>query len=198
MIKEEWKSLFRNKILLLVVLVIALIPVIYAGLFLASMWDPYGNVDKLPVAVVNEDCPAEYRDVTLAVGDELVEKLREDGSMAFHFVDQRTADEGLKKGIYYMAITIPKDFSANAATVMDDHPRKMQLNYKINPGTNYIASKLSETGMEKIRTSVAEEVTETYTEVIFDQIDAAGEGMQKAADGAGQIRVFDTSFLEIL
>ena len=188
MIKEEWKSLFRNKILLLVVLVIALIPVIYAGLFLASMWDPYGNVDKLPVAVVNEDCPAEYRDVTLAVGDELVEKLREDGSMAFHFVDQRTADEGLKKGIYYMAITIPKDFSANAATVMDDHPRKMQLNYKINPGTNYIASKLSETGMEKIRTSVAEEVTETYTEVIFDQIDAAGEGMQKAADGAGQIK----------
>ena len=50
MLKQEWKSLFHNKILLLVVIVIALIPAIYAGLFLASMWDPYGNVDKLPVA----------------------------------------------------------------------------------------------------------------------------------------------------
>ena len=48
MLKQEWKSLFHNKILLLVVIVIALIPAIYAGLFLASMWDPYGNVDKLP------------------------------------------------------------------------------------------------------------------------------------------------------
>ena len=46
MLKQEWKSLFHNKILLLVVIVIALIPAIYAGLFLASMWDPYGNVDK--------------------------------------------------------------------------------------------------------------------------------------------------------
>ena len=59
MLKQEWKSLFHNKILLLVVIVIALIPAIYAGLFLASMWDPYGNVDKLPVAIVNEDEPAD-------------------------------------------------------------------------------------------------------------------------------------------
>ena len=55
MLKQEWKSLFHNKILLLVVIVIALIPAIYAGLFLASMWDPYGNVDKLPV---NKRCLA--------------------------------------------------------------------------------------------------------------------------------------------
>ena len=68
MLKQEWKSLFHNKILLLVVIVIALIPAIYAGLFLASMWDPYGNVDKLPVAIVNEDEPAEYGDTTLTVG----------------------------------------------------------------------------------------------------------------------------------
>ena len=65
MLKQEWKSLFHNKILLLVVIVIALIPAIYAGLFLASMWDPYGNVDKLPVAIVNEDEPAEYGDTCL-------------------------------------------------------------------------------------------------------------------------------------
>ena len=80
MLKQEWKSLFHNKILLLVVIVIALIPAIYAGLFLASMWDPYGNVDKLPVAIVNEDEPAEYGDTTLTVGEQLVDNLKENDS----------------------------------------------------------------------------------------------------------------------
>ena len=188
MIKEEWKNLFHNKILLAVVLVIALIPAIYAGLFLASMWDPYGNVDKLPVAVVNEDQPVKYQDATLSVGDELVKKLREDGSMDFHFVGQRTAEEGLQNGTYYMVITIPENFSADAATVMEEHPRQMCLDYETNPGTNYIASKLSETALEKIRSGITEEVTRTYTEVIFDQIQDAGDGMEQAADGARQLQ----------
>ena len=70
---------------------------IYAGLFLASMWDPYGNVDKLPVAIVNEDEPAEYGDTTLTVGDQLVDNLKENDSLAFNFVDADVAKEGLKK-----------------------------------------------------------------------------------------------------
>ena len=188
MLKQEWKSLFHNKILLLVVIVIALIPAIYAGLFLASMWDPYGNVDKLPVAIVNEDEPAEYGDTTLTVGDQLVDNLKENDSLAFNFVDADVANEGLKNGTYYMVITIPKDFSANAATVMDEQPQKMVLNYETNPGTNYIASKLSETALGKIKTSIREEVTKTYAKVIFDQIGTAGDGMQEAADGAQQIK----------
>lgn len=188
MLKQEWKSLFHNKIMLLVVIVIALIPAIYAGLFLASMWDPYGNVDKLPVAIVNEDEPAEYGDTTLTVGDQLVDNLKENDSLAFNFVDADVAKEGLKNGTYYMVITIPKNFSANAATVMDDQPEKMILNYETNPGTNYIASKLSETALGKIKTSIREEVTKTYTEAIFDQIGTAGDGMQEAADGAKKIK----------
>ncbi len=188
MLKQEWKSLFHNKILLLVVIVIALIPAIYAGLFLASMWDPYGNVDKLPVAIVNEDEPAEYGDTTLTVGDQLVDNLKENDSLAFNFVDADVAKKGLKNGTYYMVITIPKNFSANAATVMDDQPEKMILNYETNPGTNYIASKLSETALGKIKTSIREEVTKTYAEAIFDQIGTAGDGMQEAADGAKKIK----------
>ena len=34
MIKNEWKSLWNNKILIIVVMAIIVIPVIYAGLFL--------------------------------------------------------------------------------------------------------------------------------------------------------------------
>ena len=39
MIKNEWKSLLRNKLMLIVVIAIIVIPIIYAGLFLKSMWE---------------------------------------------------------------------------------------------------------------------------------------------------------------
>ena len=40
----------------------------------------------------------------------------------------------------------------------------MELDYETNPGTNYIASKLSETAMKEIQAGVREEVTKTYAE----------------------------------
>lgn len=68
MLKNEWKKLFKNKLMLLVVAAVIVIPTIYTTLFLGSMWDPYGNVEHLPVALVNQDQPVEYEGETLDVG----------------------------------------------------------------------------------------------------------------------------------
>lgn len=187
MVKQEWKSLWRNKILMIVLVFIIAIPAIYTTLFLGSMWDPYGKLDNLPVAVVNLDEPVEYEGETLNVGQKLVDKLKDDGSLCFNFTDADQAERGLENGTYYMVITVPKNFSENATTLMDAVPKKMELDYKTNPGTNYIAMKMSETALEKIKTSVAQEVTKTYAETIFDKISEAGDGMKDAADGAGEI-----------
>lgn len=187
MVKQEWKSLWRNKILIIVLVFIIAIPAIYTTLFLGSMWDPYGKLDNLPVAVVNLDEPVEYEGETLNVGKNLVDKLKDDGSLCFNFTDADQAERGLENGTYYMVITVPKNFSENATTLMDAVPKKMELDYKTNPGTNYIAMKMSETALEKIKTSVAQEVTKTYAETIFDKISEAGDGMKDAADGAGEI-----------
>lgn len=187
MVKQEWKSLWRNKILMIVLVFIIAIPAIYTTLFLGSMWDPYGKLDNLPVAVVSLDEPVEYEGETLNVGQKLVDKLKDDGSLCFNFTDADQAERGLKNGTYYMVITVPKNFSENATTLMDTVPKKMELDYKTNPGTNYIAMKMSETALEKIKTSVAQEVTKTYAETIFDKISEAGDGMKDAADGAGEI-----------
>ena len=97
MLRKEWKGLVHNKLLLVVVVAIVLIPTIYTTLFLGSMWDPYGNLDKLPVAVVNEDKAVAYNDRELNVGEELVEKLREEESLCFNFCGcKRPPKEGLE------------------------------------------------------------------------------------------------------
>ena len=45
----------RKKIISCVALVlgVAIIPLMYSGIYLASVWDTYGRLDTLPVAVVN-------------------------------------------------------------------------------------------------------------------------------------------------
>lgn len=187
MIRNEWKSILKNPLMIVVLIAIVAIPTIYAGLFLASIWDPYGNIDKLPVAVVNEDIPVEYEGNTLDVGGEMVKSLRESGEMQFNFVDAETAEQGLANGTYYMTVTIPEDFSANASTLMDEEPKKMELKYEVNPGTNYIASKLSDTALSKIQNSVSEKITKTYSETVFDQLTGIGSSLDSAADGTGTL-----------
>jgi putative membrane protein len=187
MIRREWQKLLKNKILLIVMIAIIAIPTIYTTLFLGSMWDPYGKLDNLPVAVVNEDKEVLYGDTELSVGKDLIENLKENNSLAFNFVDSNVANLGLENGTYYMVITIPENFSLNAATLMDDNPQKMELKYAINPGKNYIASKMSESAVAKIKDSIETEVTKVYARTMFEQITGAGGGMIEASEGAGKL-----------
>lgn len=167
---------------------IVLIPTIYTTFFLGSMWDPYGNVDQLPVAVVNHDQPVEYEGKTLDVGGEFVKKLQDNESLDFYFVDDTQAAAGLEDGTYYMVIDVPSDFSENAATLLDDTPQKMTLQYSTNPGTNYIASKMSESALAKIEKEISASVTKEYAETLFEQLGDIGSGMNDAADGAGELQ----------
>lgn len=185
-LKEDKSQLFKI-IKFIAVIAVILIPTIYTTVFLGSMWDPYGNVDKLPVAVVNLDESCNYNGEELAVGDELVKNLKEDASLDFSFVDEETAQTGLDNGSYYMIITIPKNFSYNATTLLEDNPLKMELQYKTNPGKNYIASKMSESAIQKITTSVENSVTEVYAKSVFDELSSIGDQLSDAADGASQI-----------
>ena len=187
MIKKEWQRLIHNPLLVVVLLAIILIPSIYAGFFLASMWDPYGELDKLPVAVVNKDQPVMYDGEEIAIGDELVKNLKEDESLDYAFVDEATAQAGLKSGEYYMVITIPEDFSYNATTVLDDNPSKMDLQYETNPATNYVAMKLSESAMTKMELSLERKVTETYAETLFTKLGTLGDSLDDASEGSSEI-----------
>lgn len=148
--REEWKRLLHNPLLLVVMVAIVAIPTIYTTLFLGSMWDPYGSVEHLPVAVVNLDQAVTVEDETYDIGQSLVDNLKEDASLDFHFVGQEEAKEGLTDGAYYMVITIPQDFSQRAASITDAQPQAMELRYETNPGTNYIASKLGESAMKEM------------------------------------------------
>lgn len=187
MIKQEWKNILKNHWIQIVLVALILIPSIYTVVFLGSMWDPYGNSRDLPVAVVNKDKAVEYNDKKLDVGDQLVKKLKDNDSLDFHFVNSKEANKGLKNGDYYMVITIPSNFSKNATTLLDKNPKKMVLNYTTNPGTNYVASKMDDSAIAKIKAEVSASVTKTYAETIFTSIGTMSDGFAEASDGTQQL-----------
>lgn len=187
MIKQEWKNILKNHWIQIVLVALILIPSIYTVVFLGSMWDPYGNSGDLPVAVVNKDKAVEYNDKKLDVGDQLVSKLKDNESLDFHFVNSKEANKGLKDGDYYMVITIPSNFSKNATTLLDKNPKKMVLNYTTNPGTNYVASKMDDSAIAKIKAEVSASVTKTYAETIFTSIGTMSDGFAEASDGTQQL-----------
>ena len=187
MIKQEWKNILKNHWIQIVLVALILIPSIYTVVFLGSMWDPYGNSGNLPVAVVNKDKAVDYNDKKLDVGNQLVDKLKDNDSLDFHFVNSKEANKGLKDGDYYMVITIPSNFSKNATTLLDKNPKKMVLNYTTNPGTNYVASKMDDSAIAKIKAEVSASVTKSYAETIFTSIGTMSDGFAEASDGTQQL-----------
>ena len=180
----EWKSIFKNKKLLIPIIAILFIPVLYGGMFLWAFMDPYDKLDELPVAIVNEDKGATFNDKELHVGDELVDSLLEDKQFNFIVVDKEEGYENLENQEYYMLIEIPENFSENATTVLDDNPEKLELIYVPNEGYNFLSAQIGETAMEKLKSAVSEKIITTYSETIFDSIETMADGYQTASENA--------------
>ncbi|MCT0955394.1 YhgE/Pip domain-containing protein [Weissella cibaria] len=182
MLKAEWAWLKQHKFYLLVIFVLFFVPSIYAVTFLSSLWDPYGAVKNLPVAVVNHDKSVKYQGKKLTVGSDLKKQLEKSKAMDFSFPTDAAAKKGLKDGKYYTVITIPENFSKNATTLLDKQPKKMVLHYETSSGHSFIAGKLSESGAKAITAKVSAQVTETYAKTIFGQVKKMGKGVTQAAD----------------
>ncbi|OXS75140.1 YhgE/Pip domain-containing protein [Domibacillus enclensis] len=184
---QELKEITKNKILLISLAAIMLIPLLYSGVFLWAFWDPYGKLDELPVAVVNSDKGAQFEGEKLAIGDELQKELETSKDFDFHIVDKQAALDGLKQQEYYMMIEIPENFSENATTLMNDQPQKLELIYTPNESFNFVSSQIGQSAIKEIRSSIQRDVTKTYAETMFDTIRKMGDGYAEAGDGAGKL-----------
>lgn len=187
MIKAEFRHIRRNRLLLLSAIVICFIPFLYSIFFLKSVWDPYGSTQDLPVAVVNKDVPVDYKGKQMAVGDQMVKELKHNNQLDWHFVSAKTAKDGMAHRKYYTVITIPKDFSKDATTVLDKHPKTMKLHYSSNESLNYIGNVMSQVAMSKLNEKVRASVTNAYAKTMFKELKVLGKGMNQASNGAHQL-----------
>ncbi|MBM7692944.1 putative membrane protein [Peribacillus deserti] len=186
-LKGEFYNIIKTKKLLVAIIGIMFIPLIYSGAYLWAFWDPYGHVDKLPVAVVNNDKGTSYNGKSLTVGADLVDKLKKEKKFDWHFVEPKQAERGLQNQDYYIEIEIPEDFSKNAATLQSSEPKSLELLYTPNEGANYLTSKIGDSAIGQIKEEVANAVTKTYAEAMFNNIKDVSKGLEEASKGAGEL-----------
>ena len=184
---KEWKAIFKKPTFIIVMIGISLIPALYNIIFLSSMWDPYGQVSDLPVAVVNNDKEASYNGNSMSIGKDMVSNLKENKTLDFHFVDEDEGKKGLEDGDYYMVVTLPSDLSEKAASILTDHPEQMQIDYQTSSGHSFIASKMSDSAMTQLKQNVSTNVTETYTKALFNKMVDLKDGMSQAASGSEKL-----------
>ncbi|HHJ8621379.1 TPA: YhgE/Pip family protein, partial [Streptococcus pyogenes] len=180
----ELKTLIKNPKLMITMIGVALVPALYNLSFLGSMWDPYGRVNDLPIAVVNHDKPAKRADKSLTIGNDMVDKMSKSKDLEYHFVSAKQAQEGLKEGDYYMVITLPEDLSQRAATLLNPEPQKLTIRYQTSKGHGMVAAKMGETAMAKLKESVSQNITKTYTSAVFSSMTDLQSGLKEASAGS--------------
>ena len=187
LLRKEFTEIIKSKKILIPIIAVLFVPILYAGMFLWAFWDPYKQLDDLPVAVVNLDKGAVFDGKPIEVGKGLVDNLKDNKSFKWEFVSEKEAKKGMEGRKYYMLVRIPDDFSSNATTLLKDDPKPLNLEYIPNESLNFLSSQIGGTAIEKIKGEVASTLTKTYAEKMFDSIQDVSKGLADGAEGASKL-----------
>jgi putative membrane protein len=83
---SEIKRFGRSRMTRVAIVVLMLLPLVYGALYLWAFWDPFGHVNKLPVALVNSDRGAVVSGQQFNAGTEIAKSLTADRSLDWHVV----------------------------------------------------------------------------------------------------------------
>ncbi|HDR7845932.1 TPA: YhgE/Pip domain-containing protein [Bacillus toyonensis] len=187
LLRKEFTEIIKSKKILIPIIAVLFVPILYAGMFLWAFWDPYKQLDDLPVAVVNLDKGAVFDGKPIEVGKGLVDNLKDNTSFKWEFVSEKEAKKGMEGRKYYMLVRIPNDFSSNATTLLKDDPKPLNLEYIPNESLNFLSSQIGGTAIEKIKGEVSSTLTKTYAEKMFDSIQDVSKGLADGAEGASKL-----------
>ncbi|PDZ84286.1 YhgE/Pip domain-containing protein [Bacillus toyonensis] len=165
--KTDLRNVAKHWAAIVIVLGLMILPSLYAWFNIKASWDPYGNTKEVPIAVSNQDAGSNLRGKDINIGDEIVDSLKKNKNLGWKFVDEKQAIYGVERGDYYASITIPKDFSEKIATVLDENPKKPELDYYVNEKVNAIAPKITAKGASGITEEISKNFVKTANGEIF-------------------------------
>jgi putative membrane protein len=166
------------------IVAVVILPLIYAGLYLWAFWDPYSKIDQIPVAVVNLD-PGDKNE---NLGNDLVQKLKDNQALKWDFTDLNTAQTGLKDKKYYSSVIIPSDFTQKIANADQKDATKTYLEYQNRESSNFMAAKFSTSAYNKIQSTLNSEITKRYFDEVFKESLKNANKLKDAVDGATDLK----------
>jgi putative membrane protein len=171
-----------------VIIAVLLVPFMYSFFYLKAYWNPYGkgNIDNLPVAVVNKDSGDK--------GKELIDNIKESKKLKLSIVSNDEATDGLNDGKYYAIISIPKDFTSSMNSASSTNKRHATITYSPNQKSNYLSSQIINTVVLTVEKNLDNTVNSKIVENLSDnlkavptQLNTISTGFGKLSEGTSQI-----------
>ncbi len=166
---NDFKHIITNVVAVVIVMGLSILPSLYAWFNINSNWDPYSEeaTSNLKIAVYSNDEGILLKDVSLNIGDTVVEALHENNTIGWRFPkDEREAVNGVYSGEFYAALIIPKDFTESIASVMDGDISGGKITYYSNEKKNAIGTKITDKAKTAVQNQVNSQVFSTVTEVV--------------------------------
>lgn len=199
---DDMKRLLKNPVAIIVTLGLIILPSLYAWFNILANWDPYGSTNNLRIAVANEDKGITIAEVVpnyynlpnvdklaldpgttvMNIGDSFVENLHKNDQINWIFVDYDTALHGVETGEYYAAIVVPENFSSDFFSFMDESITHPKLEYHVNAKKNAIATKITDSVMNSVKTQVNESFVNAVTEAFGVVMNDAAVGLDDARE----------------
>ncbi len=184
---SEIKRFGRSRMTRVAIVVLMLLPLVYGALYLWAFWDPFGHVNKMPVALVNSDRGAVVSGQQFNAGSEIAKSLTADGSLDWHVVSPEEAHSGVEHGKYYFMVELPPDFSAAIASPVTGQPKKANLIAVYNDANNYISTSIGRTAIDQVLNAVSSRISGQAVNQMLSVVVSSGAGIKQAADGAAQL-----------
>ena len=180
----------NNKIFSYVVIIaVLLIPFMYSFFYLKAYWNPYGkgNIDNLPVAIVNEDEGSR--------GEELVNSIKESKKLKLSVVSEKQANNGLDDKTYYAVIKIPTDFTKSMESAATTNKKHATITYSPNQKSNYLASQIINNVVLTVEKNLDNQVNSKIIGNLSDELSTIpnelstiSEGFNKLNDGTEKLK----------
>lgn len=168
----------------IVIIAIIIIPLLYSGLYLKAFWDPYGNLEDIPIAIVNKDKGNENENL----GNKITDKLIENATMKFTILNEEEAQNGLVNKEYYATITIPEDFTEKLNSADSENKQTATITYSPNQKSSYLASQIINKVVEKVEKEVTQEVNEKVVNKLTDKLGEVPNKMQDISSAITEIQ----------
>ncbi|TKH05783.1 DUF3533 domain-containing protein [Peribacillus simplex] len=167
--------MFKNK-LVLVSPIIAFAVIFIFSLTLFPSVQPQPK--NLPIAIVNEDEGVEIpNQPKMNMGQTIIEMMEKntttDEDPVVKWIEVKTAEEaqkGMDEQKYYAALVIPKDFSANQASLRTPAPSGPEVQIFINQGMNTAASAMA----GQVLNGVVDNMNNTVRKQLLDGFEKQG------------------------
>ena len=180
----ELRRFGRGKLPRAALAALLLLPLLYGALYLWSFWDPYSRLDRIPVALVNDDKGATAAGKKIAAGDDITQGLLDSDTFEWHEVSAAEARQGVEDGTYYLSLTMPGDLSERIASSSGESPETGALQVRTNDANNYIVGQISRTVFSEVRTAASTKTSRSFLDKIYVSFSDIHGETEKAAKGA--------------